>query len=662
MADDDLGDFGDLGSLEGFDELEDLGDLEMSPDATPAAPAPAAPLSGLGMMIQDLLAKQNYQQIVQIAETQKEALQQDPQARAMVETARTQLAQAPPAPAAPAAPVGDGMLTFATEDTPLAPPPPAAAPAAPAPAAPAPPAPDPLGGDDLAALDLSDTDDLAGLDLGAPPAAVPQAPVAAPPPMAAPPPAAAPMAPPAMGGESLEMAPPAAAPPPASAPPDLAPPPAAPPAGGGGDDSQGRINELLQEGQQLFDQGDYQSAIDVWSRIFLIDIDNAEASRWIEEARGKKAELERQVEEIFHAGAAQVEQSQLEEAKASFRQVLELNPSHSLAREYLEQLEAGQVPNVAAASATATDDIGLVSDSLGDGDDMDPVPMADMDDGPSLEAAVQRDRVVVVKKTDRRLIALGALVAILVIGGGGFLATKWNDLFPNQPAEQPQAAPQVDHIQRATEMYEAGSTENAIAQLEKISTESPSYDKAQALITQWKAALEEANKAAVPEGPSQEEIARFNLLNQAARDAYNERLFIRARRYFARAADIMPLSAESITLKTQCDRELSGLEEAITSFGKGDYAKIIPVLWRKLDEEPDNRDARMLIIDSYYNLALTDLQRGEVTGAADKLREVLEIDPDSAELQRLKLFADTYVDRQPDLIYRIFVKYMPSRT
>ena len=149
---------------------------------------------------------------------------------------------------------------------------------------------------------------------------------------------------------------------------------------------------------------------------------------------------------------------------------------------------------------------------------------------------------------------------------------------------------------------------------------------------------------------------------KAARDAHTENRFIRARKYFERAAKIMPLDSDSLALKIDCDSRLEPLAQQIELFDKAEYSQIIPDLWRKLDENPENHDARLLIVDSYYNLALTDLQRGEVTGAASKLAEVLEIDPDSEELQRLKLFADTYVDRQPDLIYRIFVKYLPSRS
>lgn len=667
---DDFDDLGDLGSLDDLEDLGDLGDLsfdDLSADSAPqpttpafAAPppgggAPVAPppaaaqpgtaqpavASGLGAVIQDLLAKRNFSQIIQIAESQKEAIAQDPQARAMVETAQAKLEsesyiqsflqaataardagkpqemEANLAKARALDPEHPALASFAAAAA-AAPAPAAAAPVAPAAPA-APPADEPLtfGGGPETPPPVTDLPDLSS-DFGAL-----DQPAAATPPTAA---AAAPVADPVAGA------------------------PAAPV---GDADGGGRIGQLLEEGKQIYAQGDFQAAIDIWSRIFLIDIDNSEASRLIEEARNKKAELERQVEEIFHEGTAQIEQGQLEEAKETFRRVLGMEPGHSLAKEYLEQLEAGEVPTITPAFSDELDE-------LPDGV-MDP-SQPDRETGQSMEAAVQRDRVVIIKKTDRKLIALGALVGVLVIGGGAFVALKWNELFPNQPAATAAEAPtRPDPIDRATKMHEAGSTENAILMLEKIPQDDPSYEKAQALVTQWKAALAESEPEA-PVGPSPEQVARYEIFLDGARKANQEGRYIRARKYFERAAKILPLEADDLGLRAAGETRLASLQSEIEQFEKGEYARVIPILWRKRDEEPDNKDIEHLIIDSYYNLALGDLQRGDTIEADKKLGEALEIRPDSAELQRLKLFAETYSNRAPDLIYRTFVKYLPKRS
>ncbi len=710
---DDLGSLEDLEDLGDLDDLDDLGD-DPAPSASPiaapppaaapsAAPPPAAaPASGLAAVIQDLLQKRNFPQVLQIAENQKDAVAQDPQVQQMVQTAQSRLesdafvkaflrsareAQAgdrhdemeahlnkaraldpehpdllafAAAPSAAQAAAGDDLLAFATDEAAAGdedlfaaetPPPPAAA------------ADDDLlalqeqslalestaefstagesvpqgeadlGGDELGDLtfeagdqelqpDIMDqVDDLSaelsfedlGDDLEA----------------------------------DLETA--------TEAPELEAPPPPAEPALAVGDDAAeggDRIAQLLEEGEEVFQRGEYQAAIDVWSRIFLIDIDNQEASGRIEEARSKKAELERRAEEVFHDGVGQIEEKALEEAKASFRKVLELDSSHSLAREYLEQLEAGQVPAVKSVSEA---EAGVDLQALSEVDTLETAGAS-----PSMEAAVERDRIVVVKKTDKRLIAVGALVSLLVIAGVGYLVTQWDDLFPNRE-ESTQEVVRIDPFERATKMHQEGRTENAIIVLERnVRPGAPDYDKAQALIAQWKALVETPPEEG-PTGPSEEEVRRLNLLLDAAREAHADRQYIRARKYFDRAAKIAPLEAEDLKLKHGCDQALEPLEAQIELFGQGEYAQIIPALWRQRESEP-SPDIDLLLIDSYYNLALTDLQRGDALGAAKKLEEALEIQPDSRELERMRLFAQTYIDRPQDLLYRIYVKYLPSRS
>jgi len=425
-------------------------------------------------------------------------------------------------------------------------------------------------------------------------------------------------------------------------------------AGSGGPEDGDRVGELLAEGQESFDRGEYQSAIDVWSRIFLIDIDNAEASSRIEEARSKKAELERQAEELFHEAAGHIENEAIDEAKSALRKVLELKPNHSIAAEYLSQLESGQVPTLAPAADLDTA-LASVEGTAEFAEETDAAA-----DSPSLDAAVQRDRIVVVKKTDKKIIVLGAAVLLAVVGLGSFLMLKWDDLFQNQPPPPTMAqAPQIDPLERATKMHESGNTENAIIQLERIQAQDPIYEKAQALIAQWKALVDEPQEAQ-ESGPTPEQQRRLDLLLGAARDASQQGRYRKALDYFDRASKILPLSEGDQTLKLQGENELRPLESQIRRFADGDYASIIPELWRLRETAASKQSVDLLLVDSYYNLALTDLQRGNTAGAAGKMKEALEVQPDNVELERLRLFAETYSERRQDLLYRIFVKYLPS--
>ncbi len=761
---DDLGDLDDLGSLDDLGDFEGLGDLDLDDDlgvpVAPAAPIPAplasappasappasAPLasappasappapaigSGLGVVVSDLLAKRNFEQILQIAETQKQAVAKDPAVAALVEKAQglyesgayvqaflksARQAQAagrleeaeshlkkaraldpehpdilgfassaPAIPAAPPLAMPPPAAPQPATPQPATPPPAAPPPAAPQPAAPQPAAPDDdlmalqqqslslesadaapareladdltrdprqtkpmpavpltsvetaepaddlIGEDELEAelfddeatdvavgdldAELFDTDGEADDDLGAELFDDDASEI--------------------LGGLDSELTLD-----------DQGTPEAVEPAADGGD----RVGQFIAEGQEAFDRGEYQAAIDVWSRIFLIDIDNSEASQLIEEARSRKAEIERQAEELFHEAAGQIESGSVEEAKGTLVKVLELAPSHSLAREYQEQLEAGQVPAVVGGDL----DVALADDA-----DFGSEEEAGT---PSLEAAVARDRVVVVKKTDKKILALGAAVLVAVLGSGAFLRLKWDDLFPNQapPPVMNQQARKVDPIERATKMQEGGNTENAILLLERIQPQDPIYEDAQALIAKFKA-LVEAPPEPEETGPSAEQTARHGLLVGAAREAHRQGRHIRARSYFERAGKILPLGPEDQALKSETDRRLEPLHDQIRLFDQGQYGAVIPALWRKREKDPGDLDVQRLLVDSYYNLALTDLQRGNVQAAARKLREAQEVQPDNEELRRLQLFATTYTQRRKDLLYRIFVKYLPSR-
>ena len=59
-----------------------------------------------------------------------------------------------------------------------------------------------------------------------------------------------------------------------------------------------------------------------------------------------------EAEELFHRAGDQIEKGSLEEAKNTLAQVLVLQPGHSSARDFLEQLHAGKVPAISSRKKT----------------------------------------------------------------------------------------------------------------------------------------------------------------------------------------------------------------------------------------------------------------------------------------------------------------------
>jgi tetratricopeptide (TPR) repeat protein len=425
-------------------------------------------------------------------------------------------------------------------------------------------------------------------------------------------------------------------------------------------ESQQRIDDLLAEGQQAFDGGEYQGAIDAWSRIFLIDIDHAEANKRIEEARKLKAEADRKVEEKFHEGLANLESGENDAAADSFRAVLEMQPSHLQARDYLEKLEAGEVPvpveipKPAEADSFDGDPAAVDLEASGE---LDEKPTAKPDRGTKAVG----DRMVSVKKSpfkSKSFLAIAAVGLIAALGGSWYLFKNRDKYFPNAAQEAPTTtAP--DPVARANGLHEQGRTSIAIAQLRRLPPDHPQYDEAQALIASWE--LEQAPVDVGPGGPSPQELARRESLVAEASAAADQREFMRTTELLSEAATVAPLSGTEVQLLARADEQLQDLQNFITIFREGEWDMALRDLWLLHEADPGNRDVTRLLIDSYYNIGLRALQRQDVKEAGEQFKEALGLSPDDPELLRLADFAATYQTRSTDLLYRIYVKYHPFR-
>src|SRR5205823_330595 len=67
-------------------------------------------------------------------------------------------------------------------------------------------------------------------------------------------------------------------------------------------DDQKKVQEYLSEGDRAFDAGQIQQAIDLWSRIFLIDVTNEQASERIEKAKMRRREIDQKGEALLATG------------------------------------------------------------------------------------------------------------------------------------------------------------------------------------------------------------------------------------------------------------------------------------------------------------------------------------------------------------------------
>ncbi|HEX3554791.1 MAG TPA: hypothetical protein VIA62_16335 [Thermoanaerobaculia bacterium] len=463
--------------------------------------------------------------------------------------------------------------------------------------------------------------------------------------------------------------------------------------GGGDSESDRRIRELLAEGQTAFDAGDPQGAIDAWSRIFLIDIDHQEASRRIEAARKLKAESERQVEEIFHDGLARLEAGDLGAARQAFERVLEIQPGYFAAREYLQQLDAGSVPRPRPAGNREAEPLMPVPTPLPVDRDLKEeilVPPEPPEETPVRRpvrkpAAARRDP----GRARRLFLVVGGLVLLVAVGAAWFVFQKKDQLFPNsQPEVTATPALSTDPIARAQRLNKAGKTAIAVNQLRRIPPSDPHYGEAQKLIAQWSgaagtpaAATTPATAATAPgaisptetpgisgtsgtPGPpaavSPEGADKRNGLLAEARQAYAERTYLKALNRLEAAGAVAKLDGDDAKLLADTKQKLTPLAKNIDLFRQHEWEFVAREMWTRHEAEPANRDVTQLLADSYYNLAVRDLQRNDAPKAVEKLQQVVELQDDPTVRRHLQ-FAQTYKDRNKDLLYRIYVKYLPYR-
>jgi tetratricopeptide (TPR) repeat protein len=415
-------------------------------------------------------------------------------------------------------------------------------------------------------------------------------------------------------------------------------------------ESDPRIRALLDEGQKAFDGGDPQGAIDAWSRIFLIDIDHQEASRRIEQARKLKAESERQVEEIFHDGVAKLEAGDMGAARQAFQKVLEIQPGYLAAREYLQQLDAGKTPVVTAAARPAPRDglagapESLLQHGVDPADDLKEEILVPPEPGAKAVKTTERRPTKVAAVRERRpakLFALvGSIVLLIVLGGGWFVWQNRDQFFPNSQAE-PTPAPAPDPIARATALIKkrggAPSSETGATPGAPLIPSTPAPPVAPAIAPERQAALD------------------------AAHQAYAGGSYLRAAEILSQAASTGKLDEGDAGMLERAKQQIEPLAKQIGLFRDHEWEFAIPDLWKLREKLPGNRDIDRLLIDSYYNLGVRDLQRADASKAAEKFQEALKLSPDDALVKRHMLFAQTYKERPKDLLYGIYVRYLTYR-
>lgn len=435
------------------------------------------------------------------------------------------------------------------------------------------------------------------------------------------------------------------------------------------EEERGRIDSLLMEGDAAFEEGSYAQATEIWSRIFLIDVTNEAASERIERARRRQLELDSRVEEILTTSIAAFDARNFDSARSGFEQVLRLDPDQKTAREYLDRIssEGSPEPDLSTLDFEPPPPMLDPEEDLyaAYGIPLDPSPAAgarpsqgdfapiippDPTAAPPSSARPSATTARPAKRKGGVFVILGAILLLAV--AAWFAWSRFGAAEPDASSDQTALT-----ISRARALASNERYDQAIDLLASVSADDPRHDEALALIAELR-----TKKAAAPTpigGRPAAEVFQ-DLLNEG-RTAFMAHDYLAAKAAFEKANAIRPLDGESAAMFQNSVQQVAKLDSAMVLFQEGKYAEAVGLLEGLMQQDPENRNIRQLLENAHFNLGATALREDRLDDAIREFEAVLASNPNDELARRSREIAERYNDQTKDLLFRIYVKYLPLR-
>jgi hypothetical protein len=421
-----------------------------------------------------------------------------------------------------------------------------------------------------------------------------------------------------------------------------------------------QIALLLQQGDEASAGGDKQQAIEVWSRIFLNDINNAEAVERIEDTRREMSEESRRVVAALEEGRESYARGDLDAARKQFDAVLppEERPAPPPPRPAAAREPQPLTSHDLSAVTPAGDVLAEEMDQTGPPDRRPwTAPPSQRAETPAVvpspEAPGQAGM-----RVNPRIAGIAVVVLALVAGAAFFLTRR-----PTKTeAPRAESGPSLEH---ATDLFREGKIAETTAELRRIPPSSPDYANAQKLLASLGPQSDSGPSApaapAAPAGSSPGRAPDAAARRAEAERALNEKRYIDALKDFSLAEPAFrgdPTFGQEMAAASERVTELT---PAVKLYNEGEYESAIPMLWRIHQAQRDNQDAQSYLLRSYYNQGVAQLQNGLYDKAKESFGEAIALDPQDAEAARHREFAERYKSGDLDLLGRIYVRYLSPR-
>lgn len=113
-------------------------------------------------------------------------------------------------------------------------------------------------------------------------------------------------------------------------------------------EKEARIEQLLLAGLDQYFAGQYEQAINIWTRVVFLERGHNRARAYIERARGALAERHRESDELLHRGIAAFNRGETEAARDLITRAVDQGGPHDVALVLLERLNRLATPGTSA--------------------------------------------------------------------------------------------------------------------------------------------------------------------------------------------------------------------------------------------------------------------------------------------------------------------------
>ncbi|HPR64287.1 MAG TPA: hypothetical protein PK014_08695 [Thermoanaerobaculia bacterium] len=393
--------------------------------------------------------------------------------------------------------------------------------------------------------------------------------------------------------------------------------------------SDDRIKALIDEGDNHFHAAKFQEAIDVWSRIYLIDMNSTAANERIEKAKEAMAESERKIEEIYTIAVSLFDQNKVEEAKAKFEEVLQHQPQHLQARSYLQRIQAAAAPKVEEAVKAE--------------------PAEEESFLPPAAAEIPEE----LPRKKKTPVLAAIIGAVIIIVAAIIVVSKF---MPSDSGKDKPAKLTADIlIEHAEQLYQLGKVDEALQKLNEIEPTDPLHNRALVLIEKYR------QTPTRPKEPPKEAKATFDSLLSQARTAMKDNKFGTAAALYQQASSLQELPPEDVDSYQRAAGFADALKQAEGLYNDRNYEKVTAVLSALMDQYPEQKEARELLANAYYNRGIDYLKDKDMVNAEKSFGEALALYPNDQMAEKNQRLAKLYQEYSVDLLYRIYTKYITYR-